>query len=106
MPNESNERVDRVEANLDRPMALDVQRAEQQRTTAYRLDQLTLKLDRVRGKADRLSDNVYRISNTVEKVLTELLSDRNNICALARIAEPHRRRVDLAGPPQLSEEAT
>jgi len=80
MPSESNERMDRVEANLDRLMALAVQTAERQSTTEYHLDQLTLKLDRFSDKVDRLSD-------TVEKMTTALAADGENIRALARIAE-------------------
>jgi cob(I)alamin adenosyltransferase len=81
----SNERMDRgrmhrVEAHLDRLMALAVQTAERQSTTDYHLDQLTLKLD-------RFSDKVDRLSNTVEKMTTALSADRENIRALARNAE-------------------
>jgi len=40
MPSESNERMDRVEANLDRLMALAVQTAERQSTTECHLDHI------------------------------------------------------------------
>ena len=62
----SNERMDRVEANLDRVTALLVQTAERQSATEHKIDE----------------------------ILRAVAADGENIRALARIAEAHDRRIE------------
>jgi hypothetical protein len=63
---ESNERLDRIEANLDRLTALILQTAERQSAAEHQID----------------------------KILVAVAADGENIRALARIADARQRRME------------
>lgn len=66
MTNGNNERLDRIEANLDRLTSLIVQTAERQSAAEDQID----------------------------KILAAVAADGDNIRALARIVEAHQRRIE------------
>ena len=80
MTNVSNERLDRVEANLDRFAALLVQTAERQSVREH-----------LQGKTDVRID---KMSAEIDRILTLVAADCENIRALARIAEAHERLIE------------
>jgi hypothetical protein len=66
MTNGSNERLERIEANLDRLTSLMVQTAEWQSASEQK----------------------------IERILAAVAADGENIRTLARIAEAHQRRLE------------
>lgn len=68
MPNESHERFNRIEANLDRLTGLVLQTAERQSASEHLIEQ---------------------VGRTLDQLMVAVAADGENIRALARIAEAH-----------------
>ena len=91
MTSGSNERMDRVEATLDRMAILLAQESERQSVFER---QFGANLDRVNtllvDTAERQSVSEHRI----DKILAAVEADGEHIRALVRIAEAHQRRIE------------
>jgi hypothetical protein len=80
MASESNERLDRIEANLDRLTELTVQTAERQ-SIAEERQSAAEERQRVAGRH-------------IDQILAAVAADGENIRALVRVAEAHQRRIE------------
>ena len=87
----SNERMDRVEANLDR-LAIMLAQASERQSVFER--QFGANLDRVNTLLVDTAERQSMSEHKIDKILTAIAADSEHIRALVRIAESHQRRIE------------